>query len=72
VFDEPCGRCDNCDAGRSTPVDQESAAFLPGRPWGTVLGREDGRLTVVFDEVGYKELLEQTVLGENLLQPVTD
>jgi ATP-dependent DNA helicase RecQ len=77
--EEPCGRCDNCEAGRSTPADRGGAAFSAGervehREWGrgTLLGHKEGRLTVVFDEVGYKELLEETVVAEGLLDPVTD
>jgi ATP-dependent DNA helicase RecQ len=76
---EPCGRCDNCEAGWSTPADEEDAAYAPGervhhREWGrgTLLGYKDGRLTVVFDDVGYKELLEDAVAGEGLLRPVRD
>jgi ATP-dependent DNA helicase RecQ len=74
---EPCGRCDNCEAGRSTPADAEDAAYSPGervhhREWGrgTLLGYKEGRLTVVFDQVGYKELLEDTVVEEDLLHAV--
>jgi ATP-dependent DNA helicase RecQ len=74
---EPCGQCDNCDAGRSAP-----AAAPPGAgralavgtrvehaEWGpgTVLVEEADRLTVLFDEVGYKELAISVVLGEQLL-----
>ncbi|GLY88263.1 DUF3553 domain-containing protein [Actinoallomurus iriomotensis] len=58
---------------------EEDAAYAPGervhhREWGrgTLLGYKDGRLTVVFDDVGYKELLEDTVAGEGLLRPVRD
>jgi ATP-dependent DNA helicase RecQ len=77
--EEPCGRCDNCEAGWSTPADRSGAAFAPGervehREWGrgTLLGQKQGHLTVVFDEVGYKELLEETVVDEGLLNTVTD
>jgi ATP-dependent DNA helicase RecQ len=75
--DEPCGRCDNCDAGRSTPADPDRSMFAPGaraehRVWGrgTVLADEGERLIVFFDEVGYKELLTEAVLSERLLVPV--
>lgn len=74
---EPCGRCDNCEAGWSIPADEEDAAYAPGervrhRDWGrgTLLGYKDGRLTVVFDRVAYKELLEDAVTGEDLLRQV--
>jgi ATP-dependent DNA helicase RecQ len=79
AVDEPCGRCDNCDAGRSTPAGQRHRTFPPGirvehRQWGrgTVLADEGERLTVLFDEVGYKELLTETVLSERLLIPTED
>jgi ATP-dependent DNA helicase RecQ len=75
--DQPCGRCDNCDEGRSTPADPGRSMFAPGarvqhREWGrgTVLGDEGERLLVFFDEVGYKELLTRTVLTERLIAPV--
>jgi ATP-dependent DNA helicase RecQ len=77
VIEDPCGHCDVCDAGGSTPADEERPAFAPGarvehQDWGrgTVLGAKEGRLTVVFDEVGYKELLADMVLEEGLLAPV--
>ncbi|HEV7931797.1 MAG TPA: RecQ family ATP-dependent DNA helicase [Actinomadura sp.] len=79
VADEPCGRCDNCDAGRSTPADPDRSMFAPGarvehRVWdkGTVLADEGERLIVFFDKVGYKELLTETVLTERLLAPAAD
>jgi hypothetical protein len=37
-----------------------------------VLADEGERLTVLFDEVGYKELLTETVLSERLLSPTED
>ncbi len=71
--DEPCGRCDNCDAGRSSAA-TTSGALAPGSrvehaDWGrgTVLADEQDRLTVLFDDIGYKELATSVVLGEELL-----
>jgi ATP-dependent DNA helicase RecQ len=79
VVEKPCGRCDNCRAGRSTRADDDTAAFTAGervehREWGrgTLLGHKDGRLTVVFDDIGYKELVEETVVDEGLLESVPD
>ncbi|GAA4612555.1 RecQ family ATP-dependent DNA helicase [Actinoallomurus liliacearum] len=76
VVEDPCGNCDNCRAGTATPADSERPVFASGarvehQDWGggTVLGAKEGRLTVVFDEVGYKELLAETVLEEGLLAP---
>jgi ATP-dependent DNA helicase RecQ len=74
--DEPCGRCDNCDAGRSAPAGGGDSAFASGmrvehQDWGrgVVLADTGDRLTVYFDEVGYKELLTDTVLGGQILAP---
>jgi ATP-dependent DNA helicase RecQ len=75
---EPCGRCDNCDEGRSTapPPSRGDRAFAAGTrvehtEWGpgTVLANEGDRLTVLFETVGYKELAADVVLGEDLLTP---
>ena len=75
--DDPCGRCDNCDAGRSTPAGRDHGAFGIGmrvehQEWGrgVVLADAGGRLTVFFDEVGYKELLTEAVLNGHILAPV--
>jgi ATP-dependent DNA helicase RecQ len=72
--EDPCGRCDNCDAGRSTPAGHEYGPFGLGRrvehqEWGrgVVLADSGDRLTVFFDEVGYKELLTEAVLAGHLL-----
>jgi ATP-dependent DNA helicase RecQ len=74
---QPCGHCDNCDAGRSAPAAAASdtgQGFAAGirvkhAEWGpgTVIADEGDRLTVLFDEVGYKELATGVVLGEQLL-----
>jgi ATP-dependent DNA helicase RecQ len=73
--DDPCHRCDNCDAGRSTPAGGHGA-FGAGmrvehQEWGrgVVLADEGDRVTVFFDEVGYKELLTSTVLDHHILAP---
>jgi len=72
---DPCGRCDNCDAGRST-TQHPGQAFGPGarvehRMWGggVVLNDEGDRLTVLFDDAGYKELLTSAVTAEGLPHP---
>jgi ATP-dependent DNA helicase RecQ len=73
--EEPCGRCDNCDAGRSAPAGGHGA-FAPGlrvehQDWGRgiVLADTGERLTVFFDDVGYKELLTDAVLSGQILAP---
>ncbi len=75
--DDPCLRCDNCDAGRSTPAGGGHGSFGAGmrvehREWGrgVVLADEGDRITVFFDEVGYKELLTEAVLEHHILTPV--
>ncbi|MFD0684971.1 RecQ family ATP-dependent DNA helicase [Actinomadura fibrosa] len=71
--DRRCGRCDNCRAGRAeahadnrdfpTGVRVEHRAWGPGQ---VVVGEGD-RVTVLFDDVGYKELLVESVLDNDLL-----
>jgi ATP-dependent DNA helicase RecQ len=69
----PCGHCDNCSAG-------SSAAAPTGGPfplhstvrhadWGTgmVMGYEADRMTVLFDNVGYKTLSVPVVREQGLL-----
>jgi ATP-dependent DNA helicase RecQ len=75
--DDPCLRCDNCDAGRSTPAGSGHGSFGAGmrvehQEWGrgVVLADEGDRITVFFDEVGYKELLTEAVLERHILTPV--
>jgi ATP-dependent DNA helicase RecQ len=70
-----CGACDNCDAGRSRPV-VPTGLFSPGERvthhlWGAglVLEAEADRLTVLFDDYGYRELATQVVSGRHLLAP---
>jgi ATP-dependent DNA helicase RecQ len=72
-----CGRCDNCDAGRSVTSPNGGTAFYAGErvehpEWGRgiVLADEGRRLTVLFDHYGYRELLTETVLAGELLRPV--
>ena len=72
---EACRNCDNCDAGRSRPV-VPTGLFSPGErvehhQWGPglVLEAEADRLTVLFDEYGYRELATQVVSGRHLLAP---
>ncbi|NNH05741.1 ATP-dependent DNA helicase RecQ [Cellulomonas fimi] len=71
---DPCGRCDSCDRGTSTPV--QDAAARPGQPVrheqfgdGTVSVVEADRLTVLFDEHGYVTLDAAVALDSALLTP---
>jgi ATP-dependent DNA helicase RecQ len=77
-IEDPCGRCDNCDAGLSSAA-RDGQAFGLGtrvehRTWGggVVLDDEGDRLTVLFDDAGYKELLTSAVHAEKLLSVVTE
>jgi ATP-dependent DNA helicase RecQ len=74
-LDQPCGNCDNCDAGRSTSVDTGAVAENPGvrHPEfgdGTVMSTEDDRITVLFAEHGYKTLALDAVRQHGLLEGV--
>ncbi|RBY75556.1 recombinase RecQ [Geodermatophilus sp. TF02-6] len=76
-LEQPCGNCDNCSAGRS----QEGATVADaGTPFpvqapvehaewgpGIVMRVEDDRITVLFEEVGYKTLALAAVLDNDLL-----
>jgi ATP-dependent DNA helicase RecQ len=78
AFSPPCGFCDNCDAGRGMPdPDAAAAPFATGDrvrhpEWGTgtVGDVEDGRVVVVFDELGYRTLELDLVVDTGLLTPV--
>jgi ATP-dependent DNA helicase RecQ len=70
----PCGHCDNCHAG-----DSETGPALAGpyplhstvrhNEWGSglVLGYDEDRMTVLFDDVGYKTLSVSVVSEQGLL-----
>lgn len=73
---EPCGRCDNCDAGRSTRVDPDAGApdaqehvEHPVFGSGVVMSTEEDRVTVLFAEHGYKTLALDAVREGDLLTP---
>ncbi len=64
------------EIGRSTPAGHGHGTFAEGtrvehEEWGrgVVLADEGERLTVFFDEAGYKELLTEAVLGGHILTP---
>jgi ATP-dependent DNA helicase RecQ len=73
----PCGRCDNCRAGKVKPPDASHDPFALGArvahpEWGEgVVQRyeEDRAVVVLFDDVGYKTLALDVVLERNLLEP---
>ena len=74
-FTPPCGRCDNCEAGRtgSPPADVPFpvGARVSHDSWGVgVIQRYDAEAVVVlFDDAGYKTLAVDVVVARGLLQP---
>ncbi|WBB71643.1 ATP-dependent DNA helicase [Micromonospora sp. WMMD1128] len=70
-----CGHCDNCHAGTSVANDGAVGPFpvhsqVRHAEWGSglVLNYEDDRMTVLFDEVGYKTLSVRVVSEQGLLE----
>jgi len=74
---EPCGNCDTCGTGLAfehvTP--STTMAYPVGRrvhhvDWepGTIMRTEEDRITVLFDEVGYKKLSLSAVEEAQLLR----
>ena len=71
---EPCGNCDTCEAGtaRPRPTGGEFAVDTAVRhaQWGrgVVTEVEQDRVTVLFDDAGYRTLSLETVRDKGLLQ----
>jgi ATP-dependent DNA helicase RecQ len=74
---QPCGHCDNCEAGTSREA-EPALADDPGSQervrhpeWGegTVMSTERDRVTVLFAEHGYKTLSLDAVRENDLLAP---
>jgi ATP-dependent DNA helicase RecQ len=72
----PCGNCDTCEAGTAEKQPAVRGEFAWGSPvrhveWGNgvVMSVESDRLTVLFDEVGYKTLSLRAIQDHNLLVP---
>jgi len=72
---QPCGRCDTCEAGTAEARPSADGAFpLNGSvrhtEWGhgVVVSLEQDRLTVLFDDVGYKTLALAAVHDHGLLR----
>lgn len=78
--EEPCGRCDNCDAGHpGDPGRRDGAAPVPGQPvthpeWGTgvVATIENDTVVVLFDSGGYRTLSLPVVRDRDLLIPTAN
>ena len=75
-FAPPCGRCDNCEAGRGEagPGDVPYAvgSRVAHEQWGegVVQRYDDEAVVVLFDDVGYKTLALEVVRERGLLEPV--
>ncbi|WP_433271614.1 RecQ family ATP-dependent DNA helicase [Actinosynnema sp. CS-041913] len=76
---DPCGNCDTCDAGtaeRRSPGSDEfpvdSSVRHPQWGVGVVMSVEQDRVTVLFDDVGYKTLSLPDVREHDLLEPEPD
>ncbi|NUW36960.1 ATP-dependent DNA helicase RecQ [Nonomuraea sp. SMC257] len=72
---EPCGHCDTCRAGTARePVRGEGPfpvhAQVEHETWGPgeVIRRDEDRLTVLFEDAGYRELLLETVVDQHILR----
>jgi ATP-dependent DNA helicase RecQ len=71
---QPCGRCDNCEAGTSTPaIDRPFplGSAVQHDEWGegTVTQYEGDRVVVLFESDGYKTLSLDVVRERDLLEP---
>jgi ATP-dependent DNA helicase RecQ len=71
---EPCGNCDTCAAGTSQAQPVDDSAFpvncaVRHTEWGlgVVMSIEEDRLTVLFEEQGYKTLALEAVEANDLL-----
>jgi ATP-dependent DNA helicase RecQ len=74
AYEPPCGNCDG-DEESAAPAPRQAAGFAVGDrarhpQWGegTVQRVQEDRLTIVFDTVGYKELLAADVEEHGLLE----
>ena len=72
---DPCGRCDRCRAGTATQQPERAGRFELGTSvthadfgTGKITDLEEDRLTVLFDEVGYRTLALDVVESHDLLQ----
>jgi ATP-dependent DNA helicase RecQ len=73
---QPCGNCDSCAAGTAREQPAEEGLFrrnsaVDHREWGRglVMSVEEDRLTVLFDDLGYRTLALTAVQEHHLLTP---
>ena len=73
-YEAPCGKCDRCRAGRGVTDTGEQPFAVGSRVAheslgdGQVVRYEEGKVVILFDEIGYQELDLETVAQRNLLQ----
>jgi len=74
---EPCGNCDSCAAGTAREQPGEEGPYrrndaVEHAQWGRglVMSVEQDRLTVLFDDLGYKTLALAAVRDHELLTPL--
>jgi ATP-dependent DNA helicase RecQ len=77
VMVEPCGRCDQCEAGTAARFEPARSPFPLGAAVehvefgrGSVSDVADGKVTVLFEEVGYRTLDPEIVKERALLRQV--
>lgn len=75
---QPCGNCDTCEAGTAESRPRRRGRFTVQAPvsheeWGpgVVMAVEDDRITVLFEEVGYRTLSVEAVEDNDLLRLVS-
>ena len=71
-LDTPCGNCDRCHDDQPVPEGDPAVPVqtrVDHREWGpgTVLDGDDDRITVLFDEHGYRTLSMEAVREHDLL-----
>ncbi|WP_103353571.1 ATP-dependent DNA helicase RecQ [Amycolatopsis sp. CA-128772] len=73
---QPCGHCDTCEAGTAAEEPASAGEFraesvVRHAEWGrgVVMTIEEDKLTVLFDDVGYRTLSLPVVREQNLLAP---
>jgi len=78
-MDEPCGHCDNCEAGTAEKVDRanEKLPFslksrVRHKKWGegTVMHYDGDKVTILFDTEGEKSVVTKFVIEHELVEPV--
>ena len=83
-LEQPCGNCDTCDRGTASPRStgstgsSDAAPLHPGADahhdrWGhgLVMSVEQDRVTVLFDEVGYRTLTRHSLDGDGAAKVLT-